>query len=286
MVWDYAETNPFAGAGGDILGIVQGTANAIEKLPAIRKGVVRQLDAASQLIAERSTILSTDPPYYDNISYADLSDFSYVWLRPMLKSIFPNEFSTLLVPKGTELVAASYRFNGNKDLANDHFETGIMEAFAHINPPDFPLTVYYAFRQSEIIAEEGIASTGWETMLNGLIETGFSVVGTWPVRTEGAGRLVAASTNALASSIVLVCRPRPEDAPLTSRREFVNSLRRELPAALRDMQSGNIAPVDLAQASIGPGMAVYSRPLPPGVGSGWRPSHRPRRLAAHQSSPG
>ena len=171
-------------------------------------------------------------------------------------------FRSLLVPKEAELIASPYRFDGDKNAADAHFETGLMQAFAHmrqINPHEYPLTVYYAFKQSEVTAEEGTASTGWETMLNGLIETGFTVVATWPMRTEGSGRLIAAGTNALASSIVLVCRPRPENTAVTSRREFVNALRKELPRALRELQSGNIAPVDLAQASIGPGMAVYSR---------------------------
>ena len=262
MVWDFAETNPFAGAGGDFLGIAEGAGRTLEKLPAIQTGSVYQLDAANRLATEDAVILSTDPPYYDNIGYADLSDFSYVWLRPMLRSIYPNEFSTLLVPKDAELVATPYRFHGDKDVANRHFEEGLMQTFSNMRnliPSSYPLSVYYAFKQSEVVAEEGTASTGWETMLNGLVVTGFSVIGTWPVRTEGSGRLVAAGTNALASSIILVCRPRPENPPMTSRREFVNALRSELPAALREMQSGNIAPVDLAQASIGPGMAVYSR---------------------------
>lgn len=262
MVWDYAETNPFAGAGGDFFGIALGTANALEKLPAYCRGTVTQRDAAIQPLIRTPMIVSTDPPYYDNIGYADLSDFSYVWLRPMLKSIYPTEFSTMLVPKEAELIAAPFRFNGNKNSANKHFEQGLMQAFAHIRniiPSSYPLTVYYAFKQSELVVNLGVASTGWETMLSGLVETGFSIGGTWPIRTEGAGRLVASGTNALASSIVLVCRPRPDDAPTISRRDFVSLLRRELPAALREMQSGNIAPVDLAQAAIGPGMAVYSR---------------------------
>jgi putative DNA methylase len=263
MVWDFAETNPFAGAGGDFLGIADGTGKLLEKLLSqSRPGFVSQSDAATKLTAPINTVISTDPPYYDNIGYADLSDFSYVWLRPMLKTIYPEILATLLVPKEAELIATSYRFNGDKEAANNHFESGLLRAFANmcqITPPDYPLTVYYAFKQQEIAVEEGTASTGWETMLSGLIETGFSVTGTWPIRTEGASRLVASGTNALASSIVLVCRPRPDNAPVTSRRDFVNALRRELPEALQQMQSGSIAPVDLAQASIGPGMAVYSR---------------------------
>jgi putative DNA methylase len=213
--------------------------------------------------------ISTDPPYYDNIGYADLSDFSYVWLRPMLKEVLPKLFPTLLVPKSDELVATPYRFGGDKGAANKHFEEGLEQSFVNMQCvliDDYPLTTFYAFKQTKIVGDDeatrkgqAVSSTGWETMLEGLMRSGFIVDGTWPIRTEGMGRLVAAGTNALASSIVLVCRPRPENAPMTSRREFVNQLRRELPAALREMQSGYIAPVDLAQASIGPGMAVYSR---------------------------
>jgi len=211
---------------------------------------------------EQALVLSTDPPYYDNIGYADLSDYVYIWMRQVLKPTYPDILSTLLVPKEPELVATPYRFDGDTEAANKHSETGLQQAFRQmraIGRPDYPLTVYYAFKQEELVVEEGVASTGWETMLNGLIDSGFAIVGTWPMRTERGGRMISVGTNALASSIVLVCRPRPEDAPITSRREFVNALRQELPAALREMQSGNIAPVDLAQASIGPGMAVYSR---------------------------
>jgi putative DNA methylase len=182
-------------------------------------------------------------------------------MRSSLRYVHPDLFSTLLVPKAAEMIASPYRFDGDVDRANTHFETGLLQAFSamrRIIPPEYPLTVYYAFKQEEIVAEDEIASTGWETMLNGLIEASFAIVGTWPMRTERPGG-VKTTVNALASSIVLVCRPRPDDAPMTSRREFVNALRRELPASLREMQSGNIAPVDMAQASIGPGMAVYSR---------------------------
>ncbi|MCP5086732.1 MAG: DUF1156 domain-containing protein [Rhodobacteraceae bacterium] len=183
-------------------------------------------------------------------------------MRKNVRSVYPELFGTMLVPKEPELIASPYRFDGSKAAAEKHFETGLNQAFTqmrHVIPSDYPLTVYYAFKQQEIVAEEGTASTGWETMLEGLIASEFQITGTWPVRTEMSTRTVASGTNALASSIVLVCRPRPENAPMTSRREFVNALRRELPPALREMQSGNIAPVDLAQASIGPGMAVYSR---------------------------
>lgn len=265
MVWDYVEVNPFSSSAGNwndaCIGLLD---QAIAATPSNMKiGFAQQADATSTVfLSSKLTVISTDPPYYDNIGYADLSDYSYSWLRKNLRTVFPEIFGTLLVPKEPELVATPYRFNGDKIAAEKHFEAGLIQSFANMRqiiPPDFPLTVYYAFKQQEMVVEEGTASTGWETMLTGLIKTGFQIVGTWPMRTERGGRMVSVGTNALASSIVLVCRPRPEDAPLTSRREFVNALRRELPPALREMQSGNIAPVDLAQASIGPGMAVYSR---------------------------
>lgn len=261
MTWDYPDVNPFASAAGDIGVSLSSIAEAIEALPGIVQGYSNLVDA-TELESSRAIPISTDPPYYDNIGYADLSDFFYVWLRPNLRAIYPDIFSTVLVPKAPELVADPHRFDGDSSAANKHFESGLMRAFSRMRriiPLIYPLTVYYAFKQSELVAEEGVASTGWETMLTGLTNAGFSIVGTWPMRTEASNRMRSFDSNALASSIVLVCRPRPEDAPMTSRREFVNALRRELPAALREMQSGNIAPVDLAQASIGPGMAVYSR---------------------------
>jgi putative DNA methylase len=263
MMWDYAENNLFNKAAGDFSVTLETMVRVLERsvVGSNLCGVAVQKDATN-LGKSKQINISTDPPYYDNIGYADLSDFFYVWLRPNLREVYPDIFSTMLVPKAPELIASPYRSDGDKQAAEQHFETGLNQAFAQIRqiiPPDYPLTVYYAFKQQEIVVEEGTASTGWETMLTGLIETGFQIVGTWPIRTELSNRPVASGTNALASSIVLVCRPRPDNAPITSRREFVNALRRELPPALQEMQSGNIAPVDLAQASIGPGMAVYSR---------------------------
>jgi putative DNA methylase len=206
-------------------------------------------------------VISTDPPYYDNVPYADLSDFFYIWLRQNLQGVYPNIFSTVLVPKEPELVADERRW-GNKENAKEFFERELANSFKNMRGllnPKFPFTVFYAFKQVEEVGKnKGSSSTGWETMLQGLLQAGFSIQGTWPVRTE-LTKALKTKQNFLASSIVLVCRPRPDDAPITSRRDFVNALRRELPAALRQMQSGNIAPVDLAQASIGPGMAVYSR---------------------------
>jgi putative DNA methylase len=261
MVWDYAEANPFGEAAGDYKLAVDSLTRVVENLMPLSVGEVKQRDAAKPFGEEDCFLVSTDPPYYDNIGYADLSDYFYVWQRLSLRDVFADVFSTLLVPKSAELIASPYRFNGIKAAAEQHFESGLLNAFANMKHSillDYPLTIYYAFKQQELFVREERASTGWEKMLTGLVETGFQIVGTWPIRTELTVALKS-SVNALASSIILVCRPCPEDAPLTSRREFVNALRRELPAALREMQSGNIAPVDMAQASIGPGMAVYSR---------------------------
>jgi putative DNA methylase len=201
---------------------------------------------------------------------ADLSDFFYVWLRLSLGKVYPHLFSTLLVPKAQELVTTPYRFNGDKERAKRFFEEGLGKAFVQIHKiaqSSYPITIYYAFKQAEAQIEDSeesnrittIASTGWETMLEGLLKAGFTISGTWPMRTERGGRTNSIEANALASSIVLVCHPRPTDAPITTRRDFLNALKRELPKALRDLQRGNIAPVDLAQATIGPGMAVFSR---------------------------
>ncbi len=260
MMWDFAEANSFAGLGGSFDAAIAKGAMAIEALPAQRAAWSRQMDAASQASAT-SRVVSTDPPYYDNIGYADLSDYFYVWLRRSVPFVFPDLFSTLAVPKSEELVASPYR-HGGKAAAETFFLAGMtraMQRLAEQAHTGFPITVYYAFKQSERRGASGTTSTGWETFLGALIGSGFSVTGTWPMRTEGAGRILAKGTNALASSIVLVCRRRPADAPLATRREFLTALRSELPRALRLLQTGNVAPVDLAQAAIGPGMAVYTR---------------------------
>ncbi len=268
MVWDYAEANPLSESGGNISMFLERVVDSITFLPTQKAGIAKNADAAALRGSVQNVVISTDPPYYDNIGYADLSDFFYVWLRRSLSSFYPDIFSTLLVPKTQELVATPYRFDGSKKKAQDFFEKGLGQAFERMCEAahsDFPLTVYYAFKQSEseAVDDSGIgltvASTGWETMLTGLMEAGFQITGTWPMRTESSGRMIGRGTNALASSIVLVCRPRPDTAPTATRREFLTALRRELPQALRELQQGNIAPVDLAQASIGPGMAVFSR---------------------------
>ena len=261
MVWDYAEASPFSDSCGNWLGAcLEWVCKATAAVPWTASGGAVQSDAATQAISV-SRVVSTDPPYYDNIGYADLSDFFYVWLRRSLKAVFPDLFATLAVPKAEELVATPYR-HGNKKKAEAFFLAGMTEAMRRLaeqSHPGFPVTVYYAFKQAETKGDEGTASTGWETFLDAVIEAGFSVTGTWPMRTERGGRMIGIGTNALASSIVLVCRPRAAAAPAATRREFITALKAELPQALVHLQRGNIAPVDLAQAAIGPGMSVYTR---------------------------
>jgi putative DNA methylase len=262
MVWDFADPNPFTDATGSWASGYKYVADPLELrgvLP-IAPGTASQQDAA-QLRPSARALVSTDPPYYDNVGYADLSDFFYVWLRPALAEVYRDMMGTVLVPKSSELVATPYRFGGDRSKAKRHFEDGMHNAFTVLRDhshPDFPLTVYYAFKQSEGLDDE-LSSSGWETMLSALLETGYLIDGTWPIRTEMKTRLVASGTNALASSVVLVCRHRPDNAQSASRAQFVRELAAELPRALRELQSGSIAPVDLAQAAIGPGMAVYSR---------------------------
>lgn len=260
MTWDFGEASPFGGSSGDLDRIVEGLAKTIERTPASASVRVRQLDATATIRPTHDQIVCTDPPYYDNIGYADLSDYFYVWLRRALKDVHPDLFATLLTPKAQELIASPYRRGGRRE-AERFFEAGLLGTFARLRDaqhPDFPLSLFYTFKQAE--SDNGaVASTGWDTMLSALIKAGFAITGTWPVRTERSGRSIAIGTAALASSIILVCRPRPADAPLATRRELVGALRSELPDALRTLQQGNIAPVDLAQAAIGPGMAVFSR---------------------------
>ena len=262
MIWVYAEGNPFSDSSGNFLGQLEYLAAALERVPAAGKGSARQLDARSSHGIGSKVVVCTDPPYYDNVPYADLSDFFYVWLRRCLKDAYPDLCSTLLVPKAQELIAEPAR-QGDWDAAATFFEEGLRQAFAtivNIQDEAYPFTVFYAFKQSEDTGDgEGQVSTGWETMLEGLLDSGVTITGTWPMRTEQPGGLRLVGRAALASSIVLVCRRRSADAPLTTRRDFLSSLHAELPEALRLMQQGNIAPVDLAQASIGPGMSIFSR---------------------------
>jgi putative DNA methylase len=261
MTWDFAEANIFASSTGSYDIISGWIERALKSLPASGYGEAHQSDAASVNDIGVLTVISSDPPYYDNISYADLSDFFYIWLRRSLRSVFPEVFSTVLVPKAPELVATPYR-HGGTDAAEAFFMDGMTRAIRQMatrGHPAFPVTIYYAFKQSEDDGEDGQSSTGWETFLEAVVRAGFAITGTWPVRTERSGRSVGIGTNVLASSIVLVCRSRNDDAPILTRREFVAALKQELPTALRHLQHCNIAPVDLAQASIGPGMAIYSR---------------------------
>ena len=260
MVWDYAENNVFAGAAGDYTVSLANMAKALDRMPTSCAGLSFNAAAQAQCISI-DKLVSTDPPYYDNIGYADLSDFFYVWLRRTLRSIFPDLFATLAVPKDEELVATPDR-HGGREEAERFFLNGMTRAFAQIASEGhsaFPVTIYYAFKQTEARGDRGTASTGWETFLDAVIRSGFSVTGTWPIRTELANRVRGMSSNALASSIVLVCRRRAADTLTTSRREFLSTLRSELPPALSNLQKGNIAPVDLAQAAIGPGMAIFTR---------------------------
>lgn len=276
MVWDYAEVNPFSGSTGNFGDSVEWVAQATESINfdfshfQVRNSVSQQ-DAASTLETGFMPIISTDPPYADNVGYADLSDFFYVWMRRSLSPVYPNIFGTMLTPKTPELIISQYRFPGDRNAAGEFYEKGMYQTFVNLRKgtiAQYPTTIYYAYKQQEDeqeydeegkVSDSTRSSFGWETMLNSLINAGYIINGTWPMRTERGGRSNDIGANALASSIVLVCRPRPDDAPTASRRQFIDALRREVPAALRELQSGNIAPVDLAQASIGPGMAIYSR---------------------------
>ena len=269
MVWDYAEGNIFSTSSGSWSVLLDNLNHcmladsfAFERTV---PGYVKQFDAQSDN-GLRDIMVSTDPPYYDNIGYADLSDFFYVWMRESLKSTFPKLFRTMLVPKAEELIATPYRHDGDIEKARDFFEEGMFKTCCQIYTyarEEIPVTIYYAFKQSESESDEEAgnrtSSTGWETMLSAIIKAGFSITGTWPMRTECVSRSVSQGTNALASSIVLVCRKRAETAGSCTRREFINALHREMRPALEKLQSANIAPVDLAQSAIGPGIGVFSR---------------------------
>lgn len=257
MVWDYAEANPFQRGPGNLTWSVDWVTRAIDLLP-IGPGKAVQSDAASRDFG--GYLISTDPPYYDNIGYSDLSDFYYVWMRRSLKEVYPVGLGTMLVPKAEELVANPYR-HGGVDGARQFFETGFEHVFVHAREganPDYPMAVYYAFKQSEI-DDGGESSAGWETILGSMVRAGWQVTATWPVRSERGGRMISVGSNALASSIVLALRPRPVDAPEIDRRGLLSELREHLGLSLREMLEGTIAPVDLAQAAIGPGMAVFSK---------------------------
>ena len=275
MVWDFAEANILAEVVGGWSTCITRTVKCIETI-ANPSGQAKQIDASGAWNDARGLLVSTDPPYYDNIGYAALSDFFYVWLRRTIGDLYPDLFKTILVPKAQELTAAPERFDGDRERAREHFESGFRKTFSTLREkmdPRFPLTLYYAFKQEDAKAgsdeddggdQEGAnngvdLTTGWETLLNALVGGGFQITATWPVRASQQWRMRSMGSNALASYIVLACRPRPVDAPQCSRREFLNEMKKKLPTALKHLRQGNIAPVDLAQAAIGPGMAVFSR---------------------------
>ncbi len=260
MVWDFAEGSPFSDSSGNWSKNIDWVVKSMEPLPSRPAGLAGQEDASGQSIST-GKVVSTDPPYYDNIGYADLSDFFYVWLRRSLRPVFPDLFATLAVPKAEELVATPAR-HGGREKAETFFLGGMTQAMHRVAEqahPAFPVTIYYAFKQAERDVGEGTASTGWETFLDAVIRAGFATSGTWPMRTELGNRMRGTDSNALASSIILVCRQRAASATTATRREFVSALKAELPVALAHLQRSNIAPVDLAQAAIGPGMAVFTR---------------------------
>lgn len=259
MVWDYAEVNFFSNSGGNWLTPVDKIRMAIADFPARGVGSIKQVNAGEVVYLD-GTVISSDPPYYDNIGYADLSDFFFCWLRPNLKDVFPDIFGVLATPKSEELVATPYR-HGGSEAAENFFLKGMTAAISRMaekSSTAFPATIYYAFKQSEV-EQEGISSTGWATFLQAVISAGFSVLGTWPIRTESPGRLIAKGTNALANSVVLVCRKKEASAEVITRAEFIRALKRELPPAIGDLQAANIAPADMPQSAIGPGMGVFSR---------------------------
>jgi putative DNA methylase len=259
MVWDFAESNAFASSSGNVIDALGYVSAVVERSSAVAAAATQASATAIDFIG---LAVATDPPYYDNIGYADLADFFYTWLRRSLRETYPELLATVLTPKSSELIATPYRFGGSKARADEHFESGFRTVFRHAaaqGRADTPMTIFYAFKQSE--SDDGgtaVASTGWEKMLQGLVDNDLVITGTWPMRTELGNRMLSSGTNALASSIVLVCRPRPDAAGVTDRRGFLQQLKARLGHDLRTLQSGGIAPVDLAQAAIGPGMAVFS----------------------------
>jgi len=260
MTWDFAEANPFSNSGGSWSLCLSKVCKSLAAFLAQGEAEAVQRDARARVRECAGSIISTDPPYYDNISYADLSDFFYVWLRKNLFRVWPDECSTLLTPKAEELIANRYRA-GSRQEAEEHFESGMADFMAQVvqyQNADVPTTIYYAYKATETRDGE-VRATGWDTFLQAVLDAGLQVNATWPIRTESPGRILARGTNALASSIVLACRPRSAQASLATRGEFIAALREELPDAVRILQSGNIAPVDMAQSTIGPGIKVFSR---------------------------
>lgn len=268
MNWDYAESNPFSESTGCFMNCVEWIYKFMTMHQAVTQSQARQFDAQKDCEL-RQVVISSDPPYYDNIGYADLSDYFYVWLRRSLKDVYPKIFRTVQVPKDEELIASPYRHQNDKDRAKDFFESGMSAACRQIYTyarDDVPVTIYYAFKQRDAASSDGdssipgaTSSSGWETMLSSIVNAGFQITGTWPIRTERKGRINANDANALSSSIVLVCRKRPATAPTATRREFLRDLDKHLSQAIKALQESHLDPVDMAQSSIGPGMAIYSR---------------------------
>jgi len=259
MVWDYAEANPFCDSSGNWMAMVDWVWKTIAGLVPGAPGMQIQCDAQAAPYPA-NVVISTDPPYYDNIAYADLSDFFFCWMKKSLKDLYPDLFSFLATPKAQELVATQFR-HGSKVAADKFFLDGMRDVITNMaahSSPEAPATIYYAFKQSEI-SQEGISSTGWASFLQAVVEAGYSVVGTWPLRTEMASRMIASGTNALANSVVLVCRKKEATAEVITRAEFIRTLKRELPPAIAELQAANIAPADMPQSAIGPGMGVFSR---------------------------
>ena len=259
MTWDFTEANAFSNSTGNWRNCIEWGVKTLDALCLGYSGTEYQSDAQT-ISYPQEALISTDPPYYDNIGYADLSDFFFCWMKPLIRPVYPDLFGLIATPKSEELVATPYR-HGGKETAESFFLDGMRKAIANMarnSSPDFPATIYYAFKQSEI-AQEGISSTGWATFLQAVLEAGYAVVGTWPIRTEMANRMIASGTNALANSVVLVCRKREISAEIISRAEFIRALKRELPPAIEELQKANIAPADMPQSAIGPGMGVFSR---------------------------
>ena len=260
MTWDFAEVNVFSASSGSYHSLFARMVKGFETLgEGSNIGLIVQADARENKY-EEECVISTDPPYYDNIGYADLSDFFYCWMKPLIRPIYPDLFGVLATPKSEELVATPYR-HGGKKAAGAFFLDGMSKAIASMarqSSPDYAATIYYAFNQGEI-AQEGISSTGWATFLQAVIKAGYAVVGTWPLRTEKPGRMISVGTNALANSVVLVCRKKEDSAETISRAEFIGALKRELPPAIEELQKANISPADMPQSAIGPGMGVFSR---------------------------
>ncbi len=263
MVWDFAEANPFSSSSQNWLGQIEWVSKVVERFPLdVNPGIAHQANATNTIHAQSGPVIVTDPPYYDNISYAELSDFFYIWLRPLLRDAYPDLFASILVPTQEEMIAAPRFDKESGENSKERFERLMNQTLRLIRQrctPDFPSSIFYAYKQQEE-TRAGVTSTGWDTMLTAIVKAGFQIIGTWPMRTERTARSNSMGANALASSVILVCRPRPEDAALANRNEFIAALEAELPAELAQLTSeGHIAPVDLAQAAIGPGMKIYSR---------------------------